>query len=524
MTATRSPIRVADFAIDGLETYSLGSASPCQYRFLDCQRLLKENVIYVVAFLELPTQPYAVVSYPWRPATPATNISASFKVKAIEKEPRISVDVLKTIFIAASFFGCHLLWIDKLCARQDSRAPGDGKLDNEWQVQNMHSIYRGCSTCLALPGGLSRLATLDERTNWMERAWTLQEALAPPAVNFIIDWTKGDAILQHNASIAVKEVLPGKAAVIELKALLEGSLKSEVRLITNESKDDSEKYLWQTLRLLGNANEVQDSYPIMALLGAMDHTNDTGRLNAIWRCTTMRSAKYAADMIYSIMGLMDITLTNIESAKDPQEVVVEFTRALTQKGHQADWLGVAPNLGPWLRMSAMPLLPMSEDDGKGKTTAYIEVGYGKLAKVKDLLEKNPRDMMWWWLKNAPKGVVDQSGYLTFTSLATSAAESKDKTVYSEYRLQRDHPGSVIHCSSNRAWDILPELRSPHFVVVIGTKEQYLSGIFSSMVDPNTTLLMLVEEGREGTFRNVGYAWADENASKGWIERTFMIGG
>ena len=85
-----------------------------------------------------------------------------------------------------------------------------------------------------------------------------------------------------------------------------------------------------------------------------------------------------------------------------------------------------------------------------KTTAYIEVGYGKLAKVKDLLEKNPRDIMWWWLKNAPKGVVDQSGYLTFTSPATSTAESKERTVYSEHRLQRDHPGSVIHCSSNRA--------------------------------------------------------------------------
>ena len=115
----------------------------------------------------------------------------------------------------------------------------------------------------------------------MERAWTLQEALAPPAVNFIIDWTKGNAILQHNASIAVKEVLPGKAGVIELKGLLEGSLKSEVGLITSESKDESEKFPWQTLRLLGNASEVQDSYHIMALLGAMDHTNDTGRLNAL---------------------------------------------------------------------------------------------------------------------------------------------------------------------------------------------------------------------------------------------------
>ena len=118
----------------------------------------------------------------------------------------------------------------------------------------------------------------------MERVWTLQEALAPPAVNFIIDWAKGDAILQHNVSIAVKEVLPGKAAVIELKSLLEGSLKAEVELITCESKDDSGKYPWQSLRLLGSANEVQDSYPIMALLETMDHTNDTGPLNAIWRC------------------------------------------------------------------------------------------------------------------------------------------------------------------------------------------------------------------------------------------------
>lgn len=103
-------------------------------------------------------------------------------------------------------------------------------------------------------------------------------------MNFIVDWAKGDAILQHNASIAVKEVLPGKATVIELKSLLEGSLKSEVELITSESKDDSGKYSWQSLRLLCSANEVQDSYPIIALLKTIDHRNGTGPLNAVWRC------------------------------------------------------------------------------------------------------------------------------------------------------------------------------------------------------------------------------------------------
>lgn len=108
----------------------------------------------------------------------------------------------------------------------------------------------------------------------------------------------------------------------------------------------------------------------------------------------MRSAKYAADMIYSIMGLMEITLTNIKSAKDLREVVVEFTRALTQKVHQADWLGVAPNLGPWLRMSAIPLLPMSEDDRKGNPLPTLKSGMVSWLKSKVFLKNNPRDMMW----------------------------------------------------------------------------------------------------------------------------------
>ena len=56
-------------------------------------------------------------------------------------------------------------------------------------------------------------------------------------------------------------------------------------------------------------------------------------------------------------------------------------------------------------------------------------------------------------------------------------------------------------------------------IVIGQKEQYTNGIFSAMMDPKSTLLMLEEPGpKPEVFRNVRYAWADKDvAQKGGIQ-------
>ncbi|KAK0615564.1 hypothetical protein B0T17DRAFT_619203 [Bombardia bombarda] len=44
----------------------------------------------------------------------------------------------------------------------------------------MSSRYQHCTQNLVLPGGLQRLVRLDETTAWVQRAWTLQDALADP--------------------------------------------------------------------------------------------------------------------------------------------------------------------------------------------------------------------------------------------------------------------------------------------------------------------------------------------------------
>src|SRR5277367_1567730 len=59
------------------------------------------------------------------------------------------------------------LWLDRLCIMQTS------KQDKRWQIVHTFNLYRHCTQCLVLPGGIQRLVPLDEETSWVHRAWTL---------------------------------------------------------------------------------------------------------------------------------------------------------------------------------------------------------------------------------------------------------------------------------------------------------------------------------------------------------------
>ncbi len=87
---------------------------------------------------------------------------------------------------------------------------------------------------------------------------------------------------------------------------------------------------------------------------------------------------------------MGVTLTDIDSGKDLHDVVVPFIKALLEKGYRAAWLGLAPSMGPSLRMSAMPVLSIGDDDG----VAYVEIRPDKMSKAKKLLQADKGDDMW----------------------------------------------------------------------------------------------------------------------------------
>ena len=157
--------------------------------------------------------------------------------------------------------------------------------------------------------------------------------------------------------------------------------------------------------------------------------------------------------------------------------------------------------------------------------AHVEVRPGKLSKVKTLLKNSRGDDTWWWLKDALVVVVDHNGYLTFTSRVIPVLRSKDTKRHVEYELQREHPSTVIECYSNLAWNFVLENGSSSFAVVLGKKGRDSSETFSSVVDPNSTLLMLVELGPgPEVFRNIGYAWGDKIVDVLWKTQEIRIGG
>ena len=526
--------------VDGLKTFSLASAPPCQYRFLDIQRLLTEKRLSILSSSSssssLPSTPYATISYVWRVLKPIPRDRPAFAVQGIENDPENPISLLQTLCTAARALECELLWLDKLCIRQDGSSSAEGKRDNAWQVEHMYQLYSNCSVCLILPGGLGQLVSLEEKPAWMERCWTLQEALAPPVCKVVFAWRGreggggrgGDAVLQSNFAVLVEAIVPGEeVAVADLKGLLQMSLKPQARLISKTPRDDSNSLLEKNHSVLdlgifgaARARDGFDTSLIMALLGALEHTNETGRLNAIWRCTMLRSAKLPQDMIYSIMGLMNITL-RVDYDQRLDDIVVEFTAKLLANGWSADWLGIAPDLGPHLTRSAMPLLPKPSEKGG----AVIEAAPGSLVEVKTLLRGDYSDAWWWWLRDAPTGDVDRDGFLTFRGRAVPIREGGHDAIGPEDSMQRDHPDVITRCADDKAWSIFaPSMDSTHYAVVIGHREQYLSGIFSAAVFPDSTLLMILERGEQGTFRNIGYAWADENLGSGWACEEFKVGG
>ena len=181
------------------------------------------NVLEVVSVEDLSEyeHAYATISYPWQGLDLEGTVAPSlgqFTVKGAEAGGIINADVLMTSCRAAKLRTrpcdkCGLLWLDRICIKQED------KEDKNWQIKNMYDIYKKCALCLVLPGGIKRIAGFEERSTWAKRAWTLQEALVPKAVDCLFSWKKPGMRVAMNSS-PVEIVKPFHSAVMSLDGLL----------------------------------------------------------------------------------------------------------------------------------------------------------------------------------------------------------------------------------------------------------------------------------------------------------------
>lgn len=334
-------IAVSTFAGGILSPDLIDSMTPGRFRFIVCSAFLDNQLFRVVEYDALPAAPYAAVSYPWSGLEAPDAPPHSFFRLPLEggqiSDP-ISLGVLRTACLAARHDDTDLLWIDQICIRQTSAQ------DKDWQISNMFDLYDRCRMCLVLPGGLQRLASPGEETNWIERSWTLQEAM-PASTHVIFSWELRCGRLSETLTTGyIQEIEKGRSAMMELGKLLQAAYVGPLGWRDQHVR----------VRLFGPNPE-----PILALMGAKEARVQEMREMAVWRSALLRTCSHPRDMILSIMGIFGVKLDASSYQRgDREKAAGDLAFEMLRSGRNASWLGAAPASPNLSSVCSMPTFPV----------------------------------------------------------------------------------------------------------------------------------------------------------------------
>ncbi|PBK65620.1 hypothetical protein ARMSODRAFT_1006487 [Armillaria solidipes] len=416
-------VPVADVAETTINLDSL--ATPCHFRLVDCAAFIDLNELKIIEYpdisFDIPTAihssppSFAAISYPWRDLQlPPGTSNPSFSINGATHADPISIDVLRTACIAArKLSSCAYLWLDRLCILQTS------KRDKNWQIQRMYRIYSACDICLVLPGGLVRLAGLAEPTSWADRAWTLQEAVAPGKgkvkclfkythasfQDFLDDECPEGAQYGFNLrglSEVVEIVIEvGHSAVCDMSSLC-FNLWSGIGQFEFDKPD-----IW----------EQRDKFPVRIIDPATTELLDLplemerGRRSpfSLWTSMYTRTSSRPVDMIFSLMDLYVSQFGPNDRVKATIKLIQELMRF---QGGVAYWLYIAPWIKPSREISTLPEMPETSVSGR----AYIQTGKGKVLAL-DAISADSEWNTWGMPSPAPVGKMTDSGYFVFFAKA-----------------------------------------------------------------------------------------------------------
>ena len=410
-----------------------GKATPGRLRLLDCAAFLDRALLQVI---EVPTfEPekirYAAISYPWRDLQLPEGVKSplgSFTVHGAERADDVSVSVLRTACVAARYFGVELLWLDRICMIQSSEP------DKVWQIEHMYSIYLHADPCLVFPGGLVRLACINDPTTWIERAWTLQEATATPrktTVKCIYSFPYQSFSEFVDTSLDTSHYTP--EFLNFLHNAPQGKIFTQYIIETNVSAGcdlaDLLSRLWVMSQFFQRTNPAlasdPNAFPIRIISATAGRLLKKSALMNIginymfyWQSAFVRSSSRPVDMVFSIMQSMGVKLNVASFAKnDRRSATIKLIQALLERGRPAEWLYIAPELAPGPELSVLPAFPKTSVSGR----AMMQMHNG-LFPAFDVIGLRES----WNSEGAPTGSMDDGGYFHFTSRGVQVLQ-KQKT-------------------------------------------------------------------------------------------------
>ena len=130
---------------------------------------------------------YAAISHVWQMSDEvkrlATAARSNLKIQTDDGLNTISWVGLREVANAAHQLGCDYFWLDLLCMDQVARPDpveifreNDG--EKALQINNMANIFRRARTVIVMVGGVAAVQGVSHPSSWMDRAWTLQEAVS----------------------------------------------------------------------------------------------------------------------------------------------------------------------------------------------------------------------------------------------------------------------------------------------------------------------------------------------------------
>ncbi|CAG9997121.1 unnamed protein product [Clonostachys byssicola] len=464
----------------------------CRYRFVECSSFVRREALRVIEFVDLPKQPYSTVSYVWRGLIrDEEDTSPIMSVDGAEGADPISIEVFRLACVASLKRGCELLWLDGLCIIQAD----DG--DKAWQIQRMYTIYESCKTCVIIPGGLSRLTRITDETSWMSRAWTLQEAIAPPSADVLFAWEGGSCRLDSMFTVIVEEVEPSTAAISNFEWLLAFQTRGRCRMQSIDEDGTSIGEEREMRQPFGSQFFGGDGAAFSALTGALHMRGKKGLSGAIWRSSFVRSAKYPVDMVFSIMGILGVSLDTTKFSKDDRlGATVALMRELLARGERAEWLAIATKMEVNPDASFLPIFPKPSPAGK----PVIDVD-GKLESPSKYINSV------WNLDGGPTGEMTDAGVFRFEAHTARIRPGLDNP-------STEDGASSFKSAKEDKWVLGKSEGREIYAAFVGTRSVYTNGFVPSVSTLQSHVLMLLERDGEGRFYCIGYAEVEGHLLQG----------
>ncbi|KAI0381347.1 hypothetical protein F5Y04DRAFT_80278 [Hypomontagnella monticulosa] len=286
---------------------------------------------------------YVAISHVWSHADDVDaklNKSTALKQFDIDVDPgegginfkRLGWVGLEQIAQAADKYDFKYLWLDFFCIDQIAK-----NNDNEMglQICIMSDIYTYAKWVMVMIGGMGAVVKADDVTGWMDRAWTLQEAVVNTEVWVLLLWDNGPGkltVTYKGSTYKFFSIGPSykpnlDICIIKLTDLLDLA-DAGVKGIT-------------TIKVVDGAFGTPGDVARRALRMALARGNSQIQYTGVWRSMYLRTSSKPVDVVYSIMGIFRLQIDPFRKNRDPNFVFNDLARKVSVKsGLGPAWLTI----------------------------------------------------------------------------------------------------------------------------------------------------------------------------------------